>query len=93
MACGEQKVQEPSSCSVPQGWVSQLVLHLCWNPIEEGSSAREGMDVLAGKEQKLPASELLYRLPAERVNIKGISSQFKMWIKGMHVSSHLKGQN
>jgi hypothetical protein len=51
------------------------------------------MDVLAGKEQKLPASELLYRLPAERVNIKGISSQFKMWIKGMHVSSHLKGQN
>ena len=41
------KARESSSCSVPQGWVSQLLFCISWNPEEIGSNASEGMDVLA----------------------------------------------
>lgn len=55
---------------VPQGWVSQLVLCVCWNPEEVATNAREGADVLArggqtGREQQLPSSLFLCRLPEE----------------------------
>lgn len=30
-----------------QGWISQLVFSVCWIPVEPGSSASEGTDVLA----------------------------------------------
>ena len=84
MAHCEEQIQESNSCSVPQGWVSQMVLCICWNPEEVGSSASERVDVLVkqgqvGKEQNLPSSMSFYRLPAEGVaQIKGLSSFFKV---------------
>ena len=58
---------------------------VCWSLEEVGSNAMEG-DVLtiweeAVKEQTLPSSMLLYRLPAEGMShIKGMSSCFKICI-------------
>lgn len=56
MASYEQKVKERCSFSVPQGWVSQLIFSMCWNPEDVGSNASEGKDALTkqgqtGKEQ------------------------------------------
>lgn len=45
MSSYEWKGQELSSCSVSQGWVSQL-LCICWNSEEIGSSTSEGMNML-----------------------------------------------
>ena len=52
--------------------MSQLVCSVCWNLIEVGSDAREGMDVLTRQDQteieeKFPTSMSLYRLLAEEV--------------------------
>ena len=84
-SCG-WKVQESSSCSVPQDWMSQLIFYVCWN-LEEVGSNGSGGDVLAiwqqaGKEQKLLSSMLLYRLQEEGMShIKGMFSCFKIWTK------------
>ena len=73
--------------------VSQLVFSVCWNPKEAGSNASEGMDVLARqeqgeKEQKLPFSVSLYRLPAEgmaQTHITYVSLHIKIWIKCVYL--------
>lgn len=52
MAGCEYKVRGPSSCSI-KGWMSQLVYSIYWNLKEVGANASEGMDLLAGKDQKL----------------------------------------
>ena len=68
---------------------------VCWSLEEVGSNAMEG-DVLtiweeAVKEQTLPSSMLLYRLPAEGMShIKGMSSSFKIWIKVSFPSSKIQ---
>lgn len=51
MAGCKRKVLEPSSCSI-QGWMSQLVNSIHWN-LKVGAHASEGMDLIAGKDQKL----------------------------------------
>lgn len=84
MANCEQKVQESSSCSAPQGWMSQLIFLL---PKEVGSKVSEGWMCQQGEGQsaKSKCSLLLcflYKLPAEGiVHIKGISFHLKIWFK------------
>lgn len=34
---------------IPQGWMSQLIFSICWNPEEIGSNANEGLDELTKK--------------------------------------------
>ena len=51
MASYEQKVKEHSSFSVPQGWVSQLIFSMCWNPEEVGSNASEVKDAITKQGQ------------------------------------------
>ena len=83
MASCEWKVQESSSCSVPQLNVSAAPLY---TPKQVGSTISKGMDVLArqgqaGKEQKFSHVSLC-RLPAGGIaHIKGVSSSFKIQIK------------
>ena len=46
------KVQDSSSFLLsPHGWVSQLVFSILWLPKEVGSSAKEGMVLLARRGQ------------------------------------------
>lgn len=92
----EHKVQESSSFSVPRGWVSQLIICICWDPREVGSNASEGTDVLARPRRRRRRNEpfllpfSLHRLPEKGVaQIKGVSSRLKIQIKGM-LSSNLK---
>jgi hypothetical protein len=60
--------------------ISQLVFSMHWSPEEVSSNTSEEMDLLArqkqaSKEQRLPSSISLYRLPAESVDqTKGILS-------------------
>lgn len=85
MADREWKVPDFRSCPVTQGWMSQLVFSVCWNPEEVYCRATEGLgDVLArqgqtGKEQNPPPLVSLCKLPAEGVvQVKGVSSC--LWI-------------
>lgn len=79
MTSCDLKVQESNTCSVHKAG-SHLVFSICWNLKEAGSTAGEGLDVLARQEQA--GSVSLCRLPAEGVApIKGVTSRLKIRIK------------
>jgi hypothetical protein len=76
IASYEWELQESSSFSVPQGWVSLLVFCVNWTPEEASSNLCAGKVCASGQRTKehflLPAS--LYRPPGEGVaQIKGVS--------------------
>jgi hypothetical protein len=89
MSSCEWEVQDSSSCSVPQSWVSQLVICVSWNPKDVGSNASEGMDVLAkwgqaGEEGTTPSFSRCLYLGLQQ--IKGMPQDLD-W---RHVSIHIK---
>lgn len=88
MASCEQKVQESSCCSVPQGWIAQLIFCVCCNNIKEiSSNAREGLDKLArlwqaDQDGKIPSFMSLHRFLAKGMtHFKSVTSCLKTSIK------------
>lgn len=84
MAGCEQKVQESLSCLVHEAGVP-AGLDRCWNSEEVGRNVSKRMGFLAvvrqvGKEQNLPSSLSLYRLPAGVAQIKSMSACLKIQI-------------
>lgn len=81
MASHYQKVRESSSCSVPQGCMSQVVFSMCCNP-EVGSKASEGTDVLARWGQVDKEQSFLLLCPY-------IDVQLKVWprLKGLSLTT------
>lgn len=81
----------PTGLLSPQGWMSQLVFGICWNPRTVASNTTEGMDLLAmwgqgEKEQRLPSSAFLFRLPTEwEAQVKSVSSCLKSQIKVVYL--------
>ncbi|XP_055455212.1 uncharacterized protein LOC129670686 [Psammomys obesus] len=62
VASCEQKVQEFSCCSIPQGWLSQLVFCICWIPKKLPA---EG--VAQVKELLIPTSDLILSLQKNEI--------------------------